>query len=90
MSARPFAGAAEQIRIRPVGDRFAYAPLVCGGWPASGVRIGAHKGGHRIEWPFTGSVGERYPLVGPPPGLRQRLEGQTATACVRATGRPAR
>ncbi len=89
MSPRPSVGAAEQIRVRPVGDGFAYASLVCGGWSVSGIRVRACEDGPRIEWPYSeSSSGRRFSVVVPPAGLRERLEAQIAAAfrvaCARA------
>jgi hypothetical protein len=66
----------QQVRIRPVGDDFAFASVVVDGWSVHGVRVP----GDRIEWPESEKNGRRYPIVTPPPEIRDQLEAEIATA----------
>jgi hypothetical protein len=74
---------AQQIRVRPVGDAFAFVSVVVHGWSVHGVRVR----GDRIEWPESEKNGRRYPIVTPPPEIREQLEQEIAAA-LRAGHRP--
>jgi hypothetical protein len=71
--------AATTIRVRLLGDKFAYVSIVCAGWSISGIRV---RGGW-VEWPMTDGKGGRYPVVAPPPELRDQLEEEIVDAVQR-------
>jgi hypothetical protein len=72
--------ATSTIRVRPLGNGFAFVAIVAGGWSISGIRV---RGQH-IEWPMTdGKGGRRFPVVAPPPDLRLRLESEILEASER-------
>jgi len=62
---------AQQIRIRPVGDDFAFASIVVDGWSVHGIKVN----------------GRRYPIVTPSPAIRNALEGEILAAYRRVRAR---
>jgi hypothetical protein len=67
---------AQQIRIRPAGDGFAFASIVAAGWSITGIRVKADDDGSCvIEWPHRETDrGERFPIATPAPEIRDQLE----------------
>lgn len=83
---------ASQIRIRPCSQDFAYAQVVCEGWSVAGiaVRLG-DDGSRQVEWPKTeGKRGATWPIVSPPPALRDQLEAEIIEAAEAAIARSGR
>jgi hypothetical protein len=76
---------AQQVRIRPVGDDFAFVSVVVHGWSVHGVKVR----GRLVEWPENEKNGKRYPIVTPPPEIRDQLEAEIATAYEQAIARGA-
>jgi hypothetical protein len=82
---------AQQIRIRPVGDSFAFASVVVDGWSVSGIRITAFPDDTKVEWPKSEAKnGGHYPVVTPPPEIRDQLEDEIAAAYDQAIARGVR
>jgi hypothetical protein len=80
---------AQQIRIRPAGDGFAFASIVAAGWSITGIRVrAADDGSCSIDWPFRETDrGERFPIASPPPEIRNQLEAEIAAAYRQALAR---
>ena len=77
---------AERVTISARGD-FAYASLVTNGWSVSGIRLRRTPTG-RVEvlWPTAeGSDGRVWPVLSPPPHLRDALEELLGEALERAS-----
>jgi hypothetical protein len=80
---------AQQIRIRPCGDGFAYAAIVASGWSITGIRVRVgDDGSYAIEWLHRETErGERFPVATPPPEIRDQLEDEIAAAYHQAIDR---
>ena len=72
------------VRVCLVGDGFAFAQVAVNGWSVSGIRV--NRG--LVEWPRSAAKnGATYPLVTPPPEIRDQIEAEILAACERALGR---
>jgi hypothetical protein len=79
---------AQQIRVRPVGDDFAFVNIVASGWSITGIRVHAENGSCTIKWPFRETDrGQRFPIATPPPEIRDQLEQEVAEAYKQAVAR---
>jgi hypothetical protein len=68
--------------VRLVGNDFAFASVVVDGWSVHGVKV---YGAGRIEWPITEDrQGRRWPIVTPPPAIRDQLEAEITAATEQA------
>jgi hypothetical protein len=78
------------IRVRPCNAGFAYAQIVCDGWSVSGIAVHLDAE-RRVEWPQReGERGAKWPIVSPPPALRDQLEAEIIEAAEAAIARSGR
>jgi hypothetical protein len=69
------------VRVRLVGDGFAFVQVNVAGWSVSGIRV--NRG--RVEWPTAeGKNGGRFIIVTPPPESRDEIEAAILDAYERA------
>jgi hypothetical protein len=69
--------AVSTIRVRSLGDRFAFGSIVAAGWSISRIKVRAG----RVEWLMTDDKGaRRYTVVAPPPDLRDQREEEILDA----------